>query len=231
MPTDTSDQQITMPVDADSADNPVAFVNSVADIETRLVRRYTSEADRTARMLSLSENDISTLATEDRAEIYNGSAHVSLYRRSLFALARKTANLTLTQNSTALQNVTELLAAVPTAGTFGFRAVIYYSSATVADIKFAFLLPAGGTVLWGGIGVVTGGGASGDANFATAAASDATVPYGGNAVGVVLNLQIEGEYTAGGTAGNLQLRAAQNTADLSNTVIHAGSRLEVWRHS
>lgn len=229
MPSDTPDQQITLPIGADSADNPVAFTNFVADVEQRLVRLYANEADRTARRLSVAENEITALAAEDRVDIWTGALDVSLYRRSLFALPRLAANQTLTQNSTGLQSVTSLVAAVPTAGTFDFRGTIFYSSATAADIKFAFLLPAGGTILWGGIGVITGGGASGDANFATAAASDGALAYGGNGVGVILGCQFEGTYVAGGTAGNLQFRAAQNTADLTNTVVHAHSKIEIWR--
>lgn len=229
MPTDTPDQQITMPVDADSADNPVAFVNSVADIEQRLVRRYASEADRTARMLTLNENDISTLAAEDRVEVYTGTTHVSLYNRSLFAQPRITVNQTLTPSSTALQNVTELVVAMPTAGTFAFRGIIYYSSSTTADIKFAFTFPAGAGMIWTVLGVVTGGTSSGDATFATAFASDSALAIGGNGVSTNLACQVEGIYVAGGTAGNLQFRAAQNAADATNTLVQAHSRLEVWR--
>lgn len=229
MPTDTTDQQITLPIGADSADNPVAFINFVADVEQRLVRHYTNLADRTARMLVLSENALSTLATEDRVEVYDGTNHVSLYSRSLFSQTRVTPAQTLTQNSTALQNVTNLFAPMPTAGNFAFRASIFYSSAAAADIKFAFLLPAGASIVWNGDGVVTGSGTTGDGTYNTAGGSDVALSYGGAGVGTGLFCHIEGAYVAGGTAGNLQFRAAQNTADLTNTVINANSRLEVWR--
>lgn len=229
MPTDTPDQQITMPVDADGADNPVAFVNGVADIEPRLVRLYTNEADRTARMLTLLENNISGLATENRLDAYDGANHISLYTRSMFSLVRNSASQTLTPSSTALQNVTGLVVAVPAAGNFGFRSTVWYSSATAADIKFAYTIPAGGSILWNGMGVITGGTGTGDFTATTANASDASISYGGNGVGVALCCQIEGVYVAGGTAGNLQFRAAQNAADATNTVIHTNSRLEVFR--
>lgn len=230
MPTDTSDQQITMPVDADTADNPVAFVNGVADIEPRLVRRYTDTADRTARMASLSENAMSTLATENRAEIYDGTNHVSLYTRSLFAMLYKTASQTMNVSSTALQDVTQLVVAMPTAGTFSFRAVIYYEAVAAGDIKVAFSTPAGVTFRFGGIGVITGGTSSGDANFLTVTGSDTPISYGGAGTGTVVNCQLEGEYVAGGTAGNLQFRAAQATSDPTAPIIIARSRIEVWRH-
>jgi hypothetical protein len=229
MPTDTSDQQITMPVDADSADNPVAFVNSVADLENRLVRRYTTVADRTARMAVLAANAISTLATEARIDAYDGSNHVSLYSRALFAQPRMTVFQNLTLSSTTLQSVTSLVAAMPTAGTFGIRGTIYYSTSSTADIKFAFLLPAGATIIWNGMGIIPAGAGTGDSTATTAAASDAALSYAGNGVGVILACQIEGTYVAGGTAGNLQFRAAQNTVDATQSRLEPQSRLEIWR--
>lgn len=230
MPTTTTDQGITIPVDADSADNPVAFTNNVAGIEQRVVRQYTNEADRTARMLVLPENAVSGLASENRMDVWDGTNHISLYRRSLFAMAYKAANQTLTPSSTALQSVTDLVVAMPAAGTFSFRGVIYYDSGTTPDIKFAFLLPAGAGLRWSGLGVVVGGTSTGDASFVTVTASDSAIGFGGAGAGTVLACQIEGEYVAGGTAGNLQFRAAQNTSDPSNTIVVARSRLEVWRH-
>lgn len=229
MPVNTNDQGIPLPVGADSADNPVAFTNNTAQIEQRLVRNYLTEADRTARMLVLGENDVSTLDAEDRADIYNGTTHVSLYQRAVFSAPRLTANFNLALSSTALQSVTGMASAMPTAGTFYFRGTLFYSSSTTADIKFAFLLPAGATVLWTGNGVVVGGTGTGDATFSTIAASDATLSYGGNGVGAILACHIQGTYVAGGTAGNLQLRAAQNTVDATQSTIHTHTRLEVWR--
>jgi len=229
MPTDTTDQQITIPIGADAADNPVAFTNNVADVEQRLVRRYTDLADRTARMAVLTENDLSTLATEDRVEVYNGTNHISLYRRALFAAPRVTVNQTLTASSTALQNVTALVAAMPTAGTFDIRGVIYYSATTVADIKFAFLLPAAATIVWNGPGIIPGAGGTGDFTATASVASDSAIGFGGNGAGTIQAVQIEGTYVAGGTAGNLQFRAAQNTSEASATVVHVNSRIEIWR--
>lgn len=229
MPTDTTDQQITTPTGTDAAGNPVAFVNNVADIEPRLVRRYTNEADRSARMASLTENAISSLAAEDRVDIYDGTTHVSLYSRALFAQPRVTTLQNLTLSSTALQSVTALVAAVPAAGTFAFRGIIYYSSSSTADIKFAFLLPAAGTIVWNGPGVVPGGTGTGDTTGSTSVASDSSLSYAGNGLGVIMACQIEGTYVAGGTAGNLQFRAAQNTSEATQSIIHAQSRLEVWR--
>ena len=230
MPTDTPDQQITLPTDPDSADNPQAFLNFVADVEQRLVRLYTNEADRTARRASVAENELSALADVDRVEVWNGSTDISLYRRSLYAYLVKASNQLLTSNSTVLQDVTNLVVALPATGVFSFRGIIYYEATAVADIKFAFTIPAAATMRWSGFGVTTSGTTFGDCVFNTVTVSDAALAFGGAGVGTVMACQIEGEVTTTGTAGNLQFRSAQNTAEVSTINIIARSRLEVWRH-
>lgn len=230
MPTDSPDQQITMPVDADTADNPVAFVSAVGDFEHLLVRHYTNEADRTTRMLTLVENDVSTLSGENRVEIWNGSAHVSLYTRSLFLFARKTAVQNFQATGTTLTDVTNLLAALPgTAGLiFGWRTVIFYDGDGTADIKFAFTIPAGATMTWAVAGFATN---STDPTFTGTTVSGTAVALGAIGVGTTNMAIIEGEVTMGATAGNLQLQAGQNSAVAAATNVQARSRLEVWRIS
>lgn len=231
MPTDTSDQQITLPVGADAANNPTAFTNFVADVEQRLLRRYTNEADRTARMLTVTENDVSTLATENRVDIYNGANHISLYERAVFGVGRLASTQTLTASSTTLQNITGMVVAMPTSGVFSFRGVFYYNVTTAADIKFAFTIPAGASIRWGGLGAATSGGAIGDGNWFTTTGGGNSLSFGGGGIGTVMMCIVEGEYFTGGIAGNLQLQAAQNTSEASVSTVVDGSRFEVWRHS
>lgn len=229
MSTVTPDQGITLPADADSADAPVGFTNNTAGIEQRLVRRYASIADRTARMVTLTKNDVSTLTDVNRIEIYNGTNQISLYTRSVFTYVRRSA-AQVVNNSTVLVNDNTLLSALPTAGTFGFRSIIFYDASTTADIKFAFTIPAGATMEWGINGMATTGAAGvGDGTWLTATASGTAIPVGGSGVGTGMKAVMDGEITMGGTAGNLQLQWAQNTIDATNTSVHAGSRLEVWR--
>lgn len=231
MPTNTTDQAIPLPIDADAADNPLAFLNFVAAVEQRLVRLYTNEADRTAKMLTVAENEISGLASENRLDVYSGANHISLHTRGFFAYPRMAADQTLTPSSTALQNVTSLVIALPAAGTFDFESFIIYSATTGADFKFAYTWPAGAAVLWSGLGVVTGGTGAGDGTFSIVNVSDAVIATGGNGLGIGngVTVRISGTYVAGGTAGNLQFRAAQSVAEASNTVIHAPSWLRAWR--
>lgn len=234
MPTDTPDQQITTPVDGDSADAPVGFLATVADVEPRLVRRYTDEADRTARMLSLTENAISTLATENRVEVYDGAAHISLFTRSVYARSRVTATQNVGPSNTTLQNVTNMAIALPAinGAIYQFRGLVWYNSNATADIKFAFTMPAGGaTMRWGIVALATGAASvTGDVNLSSITASGTSVSYGGAAAADALAV-IEGEITMGTVAGNLQLQAAQATSDASSTNILARSRLESWRIS
>jgi hypothetical protein len=233
MPTTTTDQGLSLPIGGDAANNPVAFSNFVSGTEPRLVRSYTDEADRTTKMVVLTENAISTLATENRAEIYNGSAHISLYTRSLYATVRKTANQNVGPSNTTLQNVTDIVVALPSGisgAIFGFRGVIWYDSATAADIKFAFTLPAGATMRWAPIGIASGATTqSFDGAFGATTGSGTGLILGGAGVGSDLMAIFHGELTMANTAGNLQLQAAQGTSDATATTVQSRTRLEVWR--
>jgi hypothetical protein len=232
MPTNTPDQQLTLPIDADSADNPVAFTNDVAGVEPRLVRRYTNEADRTARMLVLAENSVSTLATEDRVEVYTGTTQISLFSRSLYTNVFATADSTPVNNSTTLVNDAVLLAALPTAGRFNFSMCLFYDSSTTADFKLAFTFPAGATARWGvhgGSTAVASGVGTGVYLTTTSSGTALTLGGTGTGSGNVLMALVRGFILMGGTAGNLQLQWAQSAADPTDTIRRLGSSLEVWR--
>lgn len=232
MPTDTSDQQITRPVDADAADNQVAFINALADLELRLVRTYTNEADRTTRMLSLPENSVSGLATENRLDVYDGANHISLHTRSLFAAPFRTTDSAAIVSNTALQADAVLTVAMPTTGRFHFDITLFYDSSTTADFKTTLVFPAGAACRWGVCGPATTIAAGvGDGVFSTVSASGTTVALGGSGNGAasVLMATIRGQILMGGTAGNLQVQYAQNTSDPTNTFCRADSRMAVWR--
>lgn len=233
MSTNTPDQAITIPAGGDTADNVVAFTNFVADVEPRLVRSYTNEADRTAKMLVLAENGISTLGSENRAEIYDGTNQISLHTRSLYAYSRVTSDQLLTMSSTALQNLTNLVVSLPgdSGAIFRFRAFVYYDSATAADLKLAFTIPTGATMKWGVVSGLAAGasGSTGDGQFAAQTASAAATAIGGAGVGTALLCTVEGEVTMNTTAGDLQMQAAQNTSDATQSTVQARSYIEAWR--
>lgn len=228
MPQLTPDQGLSLPIDADAADNPVAFNNFVAGVEPRVVREYTNEADRTARMLVLAENDLSSLATENRVDVYNGAAHISLHTRSVFLTTRIAADQILTASNTVLQNVTSMVATLPgTAGAiFQFRGHVFYDATTTADIKFAFTIPAGATMRWGMTGLGPGGT---NPVYTAITGSGTAIPIGALGIGSVLWVPFGGEVTMAATGGNLQMQAAQNTSDPSVTTVFTRSFMEVWR--
>lgn len=234
MPTNTTDQQLSLPILADAANNPTAFTNFVAGVEQRLVRLYTNEADRTARMLSLSENELSGLAAEDRIEVYTGTTQISLKSRAVHTYKFRTTDSAAVNNSTVLVNDSVLFATLPTTGRFHFEHTIYYDASVLGDFKIAFTWPAGATARWG-IHAASGAVASGVGTgvFATATASGTAIPMGGSGTGTanVLMAIIRGSILMGGTGGNLQLQYAQNSADPTDAFIRSDSRMEVWRVS
>lgn len=234
MPTDTPDQQITLPVDADAADNPVAFNQSVGDMEQRLVRRYTTSADRAARMLTLNQNDLSSLTAPTtgraRLETWDGVNHISAYVRSMYTYVRKTTDETI-NNSTALQNDDVLFSPLAaSSGTYQFEMNIFYSATTVADIKFAFTWPLGATVEWGIIGLATGAATNtGDATFGFQNVSGSSIAIGGIGATTHVPAQIFGDIVMGANAGNLQLQWAQQNLEATNCIVRSRSNLRLWR--
>lgn len=228
MPAVTPDQGLSLPIDADVADNPVAFNNFVAAVEPRLVRLYTDTADRAARQLVVAENELSGLATENRVEVYNGAANVSLHTRAVHTTTRIAVDQVLTASSTVLQNVTSMLATLPgtTGAVFAWRGHVFYDATTTADIKFAFTIPAGATMRWGMSALGPGGT---NPIYTSITGSGTAIAAGALGIGSVLWAPFSGEVTMAATAGNLQLWAAQNTADASVTTVFARSFMEVWR--
>lgn len=232
MPADTSDQQITLPIGADAADNPVAFINMVADVESRLALRYTDTADRTTRHPAGVENQISGLGTENRFDVFDGTNWISLHPRAMYAYIRKTANQSVNSGTTGttLINDTALLAALPTAGTFGFVVNVFYDGPDAGDIKFAVATVAAMTGTYGVHAISTAGASGvGTGQFSATTTLGTAIACGATGVGTGLLAIIKGEVTMGGTAGNLQLLWAQNTADAGNTTVRARSSMEVWR--
>jgi hypothetical protein len=211
---------------ADPANLPAAQVAWDAVMENRLVQRYASIADRTARNAAPNEGELSHLADVDRIEVFDSANWISAFRRSHWGYVRKSADQTV-NNSTVLVNDTELFVPMPTAGTFAWEAVLFSSSSDVADIKYALTWPAGVTAMWGTMGLATTAVAGvGDVAIDTETTSGNVNFHGGGTSQMVV---FYGDLTMGGTAGNLQIQFAQNTAEVSNTIVRSRSRLRVWR--
>lgn len=231
MSTNTPDQQITLPVGTDLADNPQAFTDMIADVETRLVLKYTTVADRTARHTAPIENDLTGLSTENRYDVYDGANYVSLASRGYHFYVRRTADGTPVNNSTVLVSDPVLVGSLTTGGTYQWEAGIFYDSSTTADIKFAFTTPtfAAGNMRWMGMGLATTAATNeGDVRIATVNVSGTATQFGGIGVGTQIFARLEGFIVATSTA-NLQLQMAQQNLDATNTTIRNGSYLRAWR--
>lgn len=226
------DQGITLQVGTDPANLPAAQAAEFTGLLQRMNRLYPNEAARTALMTVLAENNISSLAAEDRTEIFNGVNHVSLRTRANFQSVRRATDAANINNSTALVSDATMTTVLPAVtGVWAWRDTIIYSSSTTADYKVAYTFP--GTAFWGGDGLATGAaGTTGDGQFAVTTVSGTASAFGGAGVGVRLLITVEGEVSLAGVGGNLVLQYAQQTLDATNTVpAYTGTRREIWRVS
>lgn len=226
MSTTTSDQGITIPVGTDPADNPQAFIDQTAGVESRLVLRYTDLADRTARHTAPIEGQLTDLATEDRMDAYDGATYISATVRGLYARRMRTTNAAAINNSTVLVSDATLTVPLDVTGTYRFRGRIYYDGATAGDFKLAFTFPAvaANGAKWGLLGREAATATNVTALVATA--SGTAIAAGGSGVGTSTFADFDGFITTTAT-GNLVAQYAQNTADVSNLTIQFGSWLEV----
>jgi hypothetical protein len=226
MTTLSPNQGITLQAGTDPANLPGAQVAWDATMENRLAQRYASIADRTARNAAPNEGELSHLADVDRVEIFDSVNWISAYRRAHWAYIRKSADQFVSA-TTVLTNDTELLAAMPIAGTFSWESIIFCGSNDTADIQIAFTWPAGATVRWGSHGLATTAVAGvGDMHIDTETVSGNTNQHGCNGANLITAY---GDIVMGGTAGNLQMQFTQNTNTVVNTTIQRGSRMRVWR--
>lgn len=232
MTTNTPNQGIVQQTGTDPANLPGAQTAWLGGEENRLVQRYLSEADRTARNAAPNEGEMSHLAAEDRVEVFNGLAWISARTRGMFQTVRRTTDAVPINNSTVLVSDATLTTVLPAVtGIYKWRDIITYSSSQAGDYKIAYTFP--GTAWWGGIGLATAAVATtGDGQFAVTNVSGTSAAYGGAAVGTRLILVVDGEVTLAGVGGNLVLQYAQQTADATNTIpAYTGSSREIWRVS
>ena len=135
-------------------------------------------------------------------------------------VVRKSADQTLDQSSTTMQDVTEMLFAVGANEVWHFSVYFKFNSGTVPDIKVQFAVPTGGNGEYfphGYIGASTGSSPIAPETITTSRPQDGA---GYNRVTL-----LQGLYWGGANAGNIQLQAAQNTADASDTKVLANSSI------
>ena len=226
MPTATTDQGIVIPIGTDGADNPQAFIDQTAGVESRLVLRYTDLANRTALHTAPVEGQITDLAAEDRMDAHDGAAYISLATRALYARRMRTTNAVPIISSTVLVPDATLTVPLDVTGTFRFYGRIYYDASTAGDFKLAFTFPAvaANGAKWGQVGRQAATATNFEAGVTTA--SGTALAAGGNGVGVSTFVDFDGFINITAT-GSLVAQYAQNTSDATNLTIQFGSWLEV----
>ncbi len=134
---------------------------------------------------------------------------------------RSTSNFTKNANVT-LGDVTGIKFQMGASEVWAFEAHLGISTGATPDIKMAFTVPSGATAT-GKYSYLTGSGILNSyVSDWTAAQSMATAAAGVGAIlsGIVVNST---------TAGTVQLQAAQDTSDVSDTIIYAQSHITAWR--
>lgn len=147
------------------------------------------------------------------------SAYIDQVEGRIPAIAYKTADETV-NNSATLQSDNELLLPMSLTSTkYRLRSRCLFLSNTTPDLKIGWSGPSGFTMNWSIIGFQSG-------TFA-AYAYDASGTPNIDGAGVNDEFFIDGTVTTSSTAGTLTLTWAQNTANASDTIMRAGSYIEL----
>lgn len=158
------------------------------------------------------ETDASISAVTDERQFLPTGGPVSVVKS-----ADETVN-----NSSTLQDDDELLFSVAANSVYKFQMWLRYTSSTSADIKNSFTVPAGATIVGISIGLFT------DSTTQTFLVPSQS--WGGqNATPAAVF--IEAMVVVGATAGTVQLQWAQNTPEVSDTIVLESSNLTYQRLS
>ena len=184
----TTNQGLDIPDGSDNANVPLSFTNYNTGVENRLVQRYLSIADRTARNAAPFEGELSYLADLNRYEWYTGTAWIELLPASVYAFDATAFFVTSLVYTTAGAAILGGSVVVPPSG----RVRVEYSSLLNHSVagQSTFIAPqlnAGSVV---GAGAVIS--ASNDSNGARQAGTSpqtgsSFVYYSGLAVGTSVN--------------------------------------------
>jgi hypothetical protein len=191
------------------AQNPVVIITDIADVRDLTVNTYGSVGNMTSMFTS-------------------GALRAVWNRFPPISIVRKTTSQ-IVNNSTTLVDDSQLQLALFANETVYFEAVIRYSGDSTADIKIAFVAPAGATIRWDNYGSVYI--ASSDVIIVSNAEviEGATRVFG--AAAGVRTINIRGYAQMGSTSGPLKMQFAQNSADASDTTVFFNSVLKVFRNN
>lgn len=133
-------------------------------------------------------------------------------------------------NSAAMQDDDELAAPVLANATYRVQLMLLYDAPAAGDIQIGWSGPSGATLTWTPGGAATSEGtpfALASMNLQTRTISEIAAIGGSSSNGVMAD--VTGTLIVGGTAGTLQFRWAQNTANATATNVRASSHLILTR--
>lgn len=228
MPTNTADQGLTLPLQADAANEQTAMASYNTGVESRLAKRYVDVADRTARNPTPTIGEISYLTNPGRHDFFS-SASAWWELRPLFV--RKPTETQVVNNSTVLVNDDALFVPMQINARYSIMGMFWWDSGTTGDIKWAWTVPAGGAMSnWTVLSVATSAANNvGNADASLATTAGGLVGRVGAGIGTFSAGWLMGIVTTAGTAGNLQLQWAQSAAEAVNTRMKTGSWIQLTR--
>lgn len=129
-------------------------------------------------------------------------------------------------NSTAFVDVTDLQVELSASRAYAVDATLFYESATAADARVQFTLPAGATIRLA-VPALSTGTTFTNGNLEAAVTTSAYVSIGGAGAAVPIHAQVRAVVTTVDASGLLTLQWAQDTANASNTILRSGSWLRI----
>jgi hypothetical protein len=163
------------------------------------------------------------LAIEAQIARIDGVAAAAAAR---LAVVRKTADEVIS-NTTTLQNDDVLLLPVAANTTYEFVMMVGFGASTVADFKWALTFPAGVTAHVHDIRQDTATLTTYILGATTGYASGTAIAIGGTGAASFRTIWLRALIIVTSTAGTLQFQWAQNTAEVSNATVRAGSYLKL----
>lgn len=151
MPTPTTDQGLILPLATDADNVPLSMTayNGPNSVESRLVKRYLSVADRTARNPAPTEGELSYLLDINRYEYYTGAAWLPLVTGAFVGeTTRIVSSAGFTTTETVLDTVTFV---AETATRYEVKSVLSMQSTVAADtVQIRFRWQAGAVLTTAG---------------------------------------------------------------------------------
>lgn len=130
-------------------------------------------------------------------------------------------------SSTTLQNDSALFVPVVASATYLFDCYLDYEGGTLgsSDLKWTWAVPAGAALRYCADWLSTGS----TVQVGITHKDTDVLAAGTGGAASLFSVRMTGSLVMGVTAGNLQLQWAQNTSNATATIVHAQSRLALWR--